>query len=81
MTVKFSCVDNGARNHDRPFVQANVDGIRVRWSVNVGWSCAEHGEGVTLVCEHCDEVESHLSRRIFDRITHLTLIGAVRTGS
>lgn len=77
MTVKFSCVDNGARNSNRPFIQANVDGTRVRWSVEHGWRCDVHGQGVTLVCDHADAVLDHLSRRIQDRMTHLEDIGVV----
>lgn len=87
MTIKFSTVDNGARNSNRPFIQANVDGVRVRWSVDHGWRCDacpesfdDMGDGVTLVsgvlmCSHALTTFDHLSRRIQDRINHLVDIG------
>ena len=73
MTVKFSTVDNGARNRNRPYVEANVDGVKVRWSIKTGWLCADHG--TSDECECAFMVMEHLSRRILDRMAHLEMTG------
>lgn len=75
--VRFSTVDNGARNHGRPFLQANVDGVRVRWDADHGWRCDNHSNLGTFECVHVDAVRDHLSRRINDRIDHLVSLGVV----
>lgn len=93
--VRFSTIDNGARSGGRPYIQSNVDGVRVRWDVRHGWRCDACGisydevltdEGVTLVsgvfqCSHALATEDHLSRRIRDRIKHLVDVNAVGRAS
>lgn len=71
MTVKFSTIDNGAREREQvPYINSTVDGVRVRFIDRadedfVGWRCDEHGDAT---CSHAREAMTHLSRRITDRM-------------
>lgn len=78
MSVRFSTVNNGARDHGRPFIRANVDGIDVRFSVPQGWRCSAcSSDDGAFMCHHCLVVFDALSRRIQDRINHLIDIEAI----
>lgn len=80
MNITLSTVDNGARNHNKPYIHAHVEGTRVRFIERVdedfiGWRCDEHGD---VDCIHALVVEGLLSRKIRDRIKYLGIVQSER---